>query len=77
MWVQSLGQEDPWRRTRQPTPVFLPGEPCGQKKSGDLEYIGMQRARQDWTYKQGHGYVSTKSSICEYTSDSLQSAIDG
>ena len=22
----SLGQEDPWRRTRQPTPVFLPGE---------------------------------------------------
>ena len=23
--VQSLGQEDPWRRKWQPTPVFLPG----------------------------------------------------
>ena len=28
-WVQSqetLGQEDPWRRKWQPTPVFMPGE---------------------------------------------------
>ena len=25
-WVQSLGQEDPWRRERLPNPVFLPGE---------------------------------------------------
>ena len=25
-WVQSPGWEDPWRRTWQPTPVFLPGE---------------------------------------------------
>ena len=24
---QSLGQEDPWKRTWQPTPVFLPGKP--------------------------------------------------
>ena len=24
--VQSLGQEDPWRRKWQPIPVFLPGE---------------------------------------------------
>ena len=30
--VQSLGQEDPLgRRTRQPTPVFLPGESPGQR----------------------------------------------
>ena len=29
--VQSLGQEDPWRRKWQPTPVFLPGESCGQR----------------------------------------------
>ena len=21
----------PWRRARQPTPVLLPGEPCGQR----------------------------------------------
>ena len=26
MWVQSLGQEDPWKRVWQPIPEFLPGE---------------------------------------------------
>ena len=41
MWdtqVRSLGQKDPWgsewqpwRREWQPTPVFLPGEYCGQR----------------------------------------------
>ena len=30
-WVQSLGQEDPWRREWLPTPVFLPGEAHGQR----------------------------------------------
>ena len=29
--VESLGWEDPWRRKRQPTPVFLPGESHGQR----------------------------------------------
>ena len=29
--VQSLGQEDPWRKEWQPTPVFFPGEFYGQK----------------------------------------------
>ena len=29
--VQSLGQEDPWRKEWQPTPVFFPGELYGQK----------------------------------------------
>ena len=34
MWetcVRSLGWEDPWRRARHPTPVFLPGEFHGQR----------------------------------------------
>ena len=31
MRVQFLGQEDPWRRAWQPTPVFLPGESHGQR----------------------------------------------
>ena len=31
MWVQSLGQEDPWTKAWQPTPVFLPGESHGQR----------------------------------------------
>ena len=30
-WIQSLGQEDHWRRAQQPTPAFLPGESHGQK----------------------------------------------
>ena len=30
--VQFLGQEDSWRRKRQPTPVFLPGESHGQRR---------------------------------------------
>ena len=29
--VGSLGQEDPWRRKGQPTPVSLPGEFHGQR----------------------------------------------
>ena len=30
-WVQSFGQEDPWRREWLPTPVVLPGESHGQR----------------------------------------------
>ena len=30
-WVRSLGQEDPWRRKWQPTPVFLPRESHGRR----------------------------------------------
>ena len=29
--VQSLGQEDPWRKKWQPTPVILPGKSWGQR----------------------------------------------
>ena len=28
-WIQSQGPEDPWSRTWQPSPVFLPGESHG------------------------------------------------
>ena len=31
MWVQSLGQEIPWRRKWQPAPGFLPGKFHGQR----------------------------------------------
>ena len=30
-WVRSLGWKSPWRRAWQITPVFLPGEFCGQR----------------------------------------------
>ena len=34
--VQFLGQEDPWRRVWQPTPVFLPGESSWTEEPGGL-----------------------------------------
>ena len=30
-YVRNLGREVPWIRKQQPTPVFLPGEPHGQR----------------------------------------------
>ena len=38
--VRSLGQEDPWRRERWPTPAFLPG-----KSHGGLQSMGSQKIR--------------------------------
>ena len=38
--VQSLGQEDPWRREWQPTLVFLPGELHGQRSLVDYSPVG-------------------------------------
>ena len=35
MWVRFLGQEFPWRRKWQPTPVFLPRESQGQSSLVD------------------------------------------
>ena len=46
--VQSLGQEDPWSRECQPTPVFLPGKFHGQKNlAGHIQSMGLQRVRYD------------------------------
>ena len=51
MGVWSLGQEIPWRRAWQPTPVFLPGESHGEswQEPGWLQSIGSQRVRHDWS----------------------------
>ena len=35
-WIRKL----PWRREWQPTPVFLPGESCGQKSLVDYSSWG-------------------------------------
>ena len=35
----------PWRRARQPTPVFLPGESPWTAESGRLQSIGSQKSR--------------------------------
>ena len=41
----------PWRRTWQPTPVFLPGESPWTKKPGRLWSMGSQEVRHDWVTK--------------------------
>ena len=42
-WVRSLGWEDPWEKTRQPTPVLLPGESPWTDEPGRLQSMGSQR----------------------------------
>ena len=37
----------PWRRARQPTPVFLPGESPWSKDPGRLQSMGSQRVEHD------------------------------
>ena len=41
----------PWRKTWQPTPVFLPGEPLWTEEPGRLQFIGSQRVGHDWATK--------------------------
>ena len=43
-WVRKI----PWRRTWQPTPVYLPGESPWTEESGGLQSIGYHRVRHDW-----------------------------
>ena len=47
-WVRKI----PWRRTWQPTPVFLPGEFQRQRRLMGYSSWGHKRVRQDFTSKQ-------------------------
>ena len=44
MLVESLGQEDPWRREQQSTPVFLPGDSHAQSSLAGCSPWG----RREW-----------------------------
>ena len=48
--VGSLDWEDPWRRTWQATPVFLPGESPRIEESGRLQSMGSQKSRTQLTF---------------------------
>ena len=50
-WVWSLGWEDHWRRTWQPTSIFLPGESPWTEEPGGLQSMGLQRIGHDWMTK--------------------------
>ena len=43
-WIRKI----PWRREWQPTPVFLPGEPHGQRSLEGYSPQGHKRVRHDW-----------------------------
>ena len=47
----SLGQEDPWRRKWQPTPVFLPGKPHGQRSLAGYSPWGYKSQTHDLVTK--------------------------
>ena len=54
MQLQSLGQEDPWRRKWEPTPVFLLGntteKPAGLQ-SLESQRVGHNLVTQQWQWK--------------------------
>ena len=59
-WIQSLGQEDPWRRKWQPTPVFLPGKCHGQRSLAGYSPWGCKES--DMTYQLSiHTYIRENS----------------
>ena len=54
MQVWSLGQEDPLKTKWQPTLVFLPGKPHGQRSLVKYNAWGHKRVRDDLVAKQQH-----------------------
>ena len=47
--VWYVDQEDPWRKEWQPTLVFLPWEPHGQRSLAGYSPWGSQRVRLNWS----------------------------
>ena len=47
----------PWRRTWQPTPVFLPRESPRTEEPGGLQSMGSQREEHDWANKHSTEYL--------------------
>ena len=69
MGVLSLGQEDrrppptpPQRRKWQPAPVFLPGEPHGQRGAWQATVHGV--AKESDTTEQLNTHTTTKDTAC-------------
>ena len=47
MRVRSWVGKNPWRRKRQPTPIFLPGKSHGQRNLADYSPCGYKRTGDD------------------------------
>ena len=67
-WVGKIS----WRRSWQPTPVFLPGESPWTEEPGRLQSIGLQRVGHDWVTKHSpqHSLWKVISSVCTLSRDS-------
>ena len=62
--VRSLDEKDPWRRKWQPTPVFFPGESCGQRRLEGI-FNGVARLGHNLATKLGFPHSSVgKESAC-------------
>ena len=48
IFLSNIIPEDPRRRDRLPTPVFLPGESPWREEPGRLQSMGSRRVRHDW-----------------------------
>ena len=59
-WVRKI----PWRRKRQPIPVFLPRKIPQTEEPGRLQSMGLQRVRHDWVTK--HTHIKNKQLIKTY-----------
>ena len=66
MCIQSLGQEDPWRRKCQPTPVFLPGKSYGQRSLVGYSPLDNKRVRHDLVTQWQPQFQNTLISIISF-----------
>ena len=57
-WVQSLRQEDPWRRKWQPTPIFLPGKSHAQRSLAATVH-GVTKSRTQLEHTHTHTHTHT------------------
>ena len=65
VWVQSLVRKIPWRRKRQPTPVFLPGK---SRRQRNLVGHGLWGHREwDMTEYSMHVYTHTHKALSHIT----------
>ena len=64
-WVPSLDWEDPWRKTWQRTPIFLPGNSPRTEEPGGLQLMGSQRVGQDWATKHNTYVQLAGTNLCK------------
>ena len=69
-WVGKI----PWRRTRQPTPVFLPGESSWTAEPDGLRSVGSQRVGHNWAAK--HKHACFQSRACPRVRSQSKNTVD-